>query len=79
MQNKCVEISNGAVLCPSSTESINDIWPIWQAHVETTDQNYESWTMSNNFTLLCLDQGGQGIIQPTLTEVAPGQHTLAIL
>jgi predicted neuraminidase len=44
-----------------------------QAHVETTDQNYTNWSMSNNFTLLCLAEGGQGIIQPTLTEVAPGE------
>lgn len=93
-----MQISNGAVLCPSSTESIHDIIPVWQvcaccdslccqsvisflklvrcglqAHVETTDQNYTNWSMSNNFTLLCLAEGGQGIIQPTLTEVAPGE------
>lgn len=74
VKNNCHKLSNGKVLCPSSTEAIFHVG-IWQSHFETTDDDFSFFEKSNdleffrgNGSHLC-----QGIIQPTFFEV-PGQN-----
>eukprot|EP01105_Mastigella_eilhardi_P017545 TRINITY_DN4031_c0_g1_i3.p1 TRINITY_DN4031_c0_g1~~TRINITY_DN4031_c0_g1_i3.p1 ORF type:complete len:275 (+),score=28.52 TRINITY_DN4031_c0_g1_i3:343-1167(+) len=77
IKNKCITLSSGRVLCPSSTEAVDyNLLAIWRAHMETTDQDWVSWETSNEITFshnsfhLC-----QGVIQPTLFEITehPGE------
>eukprot|EP01113_Clastostelium_recurvatum_P022649 TRINITY_DN2707_c1_g1_i7.p1 TRINITY_DN2707_c1_g1~~TRINITY_DN2707_c1_g1_i7.p1 ORF type:complete len:562 (-),score=92.90 TRINITY_DN2707_c1_g1_i7:81-1613(-) len=81
IKNKCIKLSNGAVLCPSSTEStVDTLIEFWQAHVETTNDNFTAWNTSNEIQFnyandrFCVYYG---TIQPTLTEIEPG-HVLSL-
>jgi len=66
------------VLCPSSTEAIiNNMIEYWQCNIETTDQNFQTWNMSNEIRFNYNYRNNQfcqyyGIIQPTLFEISPG-------
>ncbi|KAH3757565.1 BNR repeat-like domain [Pelomyxa schiedti] len=79
IKNKCITLSNGNVLCPSSTESghVDELIGIWQSHMETTDQDYQHWEKSNDIDVFHEHETWcQGPIQPTLFELeTPGKLT----
>jgi predicted neuraminidase len=73
IKNKCIRTSSGAVLCPASTEAVDNTTELWLSHIETTDQNYHNWTSSNNISFRVCTDFGAGVIQPSLFEVRPGK------
>lgn len=58
IRNKAVQLSNGNVLCPSSTESMDDIWSV---HMEIADATFSKWEKSYPEST-----EGFGVIQPTV-------------
>eukprot|EP00823_Brevimastigomonas_motovehiculus_P004512 TRINITY_DN298_c0_g1_i1.p1 TRINITY_DN298_c0_g1~~TRINITY_DN298_c0_g1_i1.p1 ORF type:complete len:365 (-),score=57.18 TRINITY_DN298_c0_g1_i1:136-1230(-) len=76
IKNKCIDVSNGDVLCPSSTEGILEIVPYYRSHIEITNRNFSVWSKSNDILFPECIFGG--VIQPTLFETQPG-HILALM
>eukprot|EP01086_Lenisia_limosa_P006020 TRINITY_DN2414_c0_g1_i2.p1 TRINITY_DN2414_c0_g1~~TRINITY_DN2414_c0_g1_i2.p1 ORF type:complete len:372 (-),score=50.69 TRINITY_DN2414_c0_g1_i2:29-1144(-) len=77
VKNNCIKMSNGAVLCPSSTESVADhVIGFWMSHFETTDDSFLHWNKSSSITFnfnSYTGKLGMGVIQPLVFEVEPGK------
>jgi len=83
VKNKCVRLSNGRVLCPSSTEStVNDVIEFWQAHIEITDDKFSSFTSSAHIKF-SVGPGTicpyYGLIQPTVIEHPSHNGSVVVL
>ena len=65
IKNKPIELANGELLCPSSTETPNT--DIWQVHMEITSDLGVTWKRTE-----ALNDGKEfGAIQPTLLRLGP--------
>lgn len=42
-------VVQNSVVCPSSTESNDGIHDFWECHVEITNNEFSTWSKSNNF------------------------------
>lgn len=69
IKNKPLQLKNGKILYPSSTESLDE--KSWQIHLETTD------AAGNNWQYIAIDGDSFGVIQPTLLQY--GGDTLQML
>lgn len=59
IKNKPVQLSNGNIICPSSTESLDS--KEWKVHIEITNEELSEWKKIELKT-----DSGVGVIQPTL-------------
>jgi len=80
VKNNCILMSNQQVICPSSNEAIVDgTIGIWTAHFEITDDKFSNWKRSNNVDFFHAPNSSdyicQGVIQPTVFEISPGNLT----
>lgn len=64
IKNKPIQLANGNIICPSSTESIDS--QTWSAHIEIIDEALTTWQKIN-----VESDSGVGVIQPTIL-VHPG-------
>jgi len=71
IKNKPIELANGDILCPSSTES--PITQLWQVHMEFTSNHGLTWKRSEALN----DGVALGAIQPSLLKL-PGTELLAV-
>jgi len=71
IKNKPIELANGDILCPSSTES--PITQLWQVHMEFTSDHGLTWKRSEALN----DGVALGAIQPSLLKL-PGTELLAV-
>ena len=58
IKNKPVQLSNGEILCPSSTEGMDKVWSV---HAEIADASFSQWRKS-----VPESSEGFGVIQPTV-------------
>lgn len=59
VRNKPIQLSDGDIICPSSTESLDE--KKWKVHMEITDSKLRKWEMVH------VDTGSHfGVIQPTV-------------
>ncbi|WP_305951712.1 exo-alpha-sialidase [Emticicia oligotrophica] len=65
IRNKSIQLKNGSVLHPSSTESIRG--DIWHSHMEISDANGKNWKKID------IDCGEYGVIQPTILNHKDGK------
>lgn len=63
IKNKPIQLANGDLLHPSSTESIDE--KIWHIHLEKCDKNGENWEK------ISLKNKTFGLIQPTILRYSP--------
>ena len=72
VKNKCIRLSDGAILAPSSTEE-----GAWNCFTDRSEDGCLTWTRSENVPIELSIPGGnrtelkRGIIQPTLWEDMP--------
>lgn len=71
VKNKPIELANGDILCPSSTESPTT--QLWQVHMEVTSDLGVTWKRSNALN----DGVAFGAIQPSLLKLS-GMELLAV-
>ncbi len=71
IKNKPIELANGDILCPSSTESPTT--NLWQVHMEVTSDHGLTWKRSDALN----DGVAFGAIQPSLLKLA-GMELLAV-
>ena len=65
IKNKPIELANGDILCPSSTES--PVTNLWQVHMELTSDQGLTWRKTEP-----LNDGKKfGAIQPSLLQLGP--------
>lgn len=69
IKNKPVQLNNGTILYPSSTESLDE--KSWQIHLESTDRKGDHWKY------IPIDSDGFGVIQPSILQY--GGDTLQML
>ena len=69
IRNKPMQLKNGTILYPSSTESTDE--KTWQIHLETSDGSGNQWQY------ISIDCGNFGVIQPSLLQY--GGDTLQML
>jgi len=72
IKNKPVQLANGDILCPSSSES-SDSGTNWRVHFERTSDNGRSWTKTEDLN----DGHALSAIQPSILQ-AGGNELLAI-
>ncbi len=65
IKDKPIQLANGNILCPSSTESLDGSWKI---HLEITDENLSSWKK-----IEIKSDSTVGIIQPTILKHSKGK------
>ncbi len=65
IKNKPVQLANGDILYPSSTESMND--KTWNIHVEKTNDDIKNWEK------IAINCDSFGVIQPTILQY-PGNR-----
>jgi alpha-L-fucosidase len=66
IKNKPIQLKNGKILCPSSTENITD--NKWEIHLEITNEELTSWEK------ISIDTSGTfGVIQPCILEHKKGK------
>lgn len=58
IKNKSIQLKNGDILHPSSTESVDS--KVWHTHVEISDANGENWQK------IPIECGEYGVIQPSV-------------
>lgn len=68
IKNKPLQLANGDILYPSSTESLDE--KIWQIHIEKSDAKGE------NFKKISIDCGNFGVIQPSILQYQNGSLQL---
>jgi len=68
VKNKCIRLSNGALLAPASTEHSN----LWKCFTDTSTDDGASWTRSEDIKNRVGLLKFVGAIQPSLWESAPG-------
>lgn len=68
IKNKPVQLANGDILHPTSTESVTG--NIWHVHLEKTDKN------GNNWQKIAIDNGEFGAIQPSILTYPDGRMQL---
>ncbi|QHT72060.1 exo-alpha-sialidase [Rhodocytophaga rosea] len=69
VKNKPIVLSNGTWLAPASDEKNK----VWNAFVDRSEDGGKTWKQSDFLTLDRNIIKGEGIIQPTLWESAPGK------
>lgn len=69
VKNKAIVLSNGDWLAPGSLETQTE----WSAFCDISRDDGKTWTKSNKIPLSRIENGGKGVIQPTLWESAPGK------
>jgi predicted neuraminidase len=69
VRNKPIVLSNGTWVAPSSDEKKE----VWNAFVDRSEDNGKTWTRSEFLKLNRDVVPGEGVIQPTLWESAPGK------
>ncbi|MCL2512395.1 MAG: exo-alpha-sialidase [Oscillospiraceae bacterium] len=73
VKNKCIRLSNGALLAPASTEQRFQ----WRAFIDISYDDGATWQKQKNITRPRITDGIVGMIQPTLWESPPGSvHAL---
>lgn len=65
IKNKPIQIADGSILYPSSTESIDE--KTWKVHIEKSDFNGKNWRRIN------IDSDTFGVIQPSILYYANGK------
>ncbi|KQB98930.1 exo-alpha-sialidase [Pedobacter sp. Hv1] len=68
IKNKPLQLKNGDILYPSSTESLDE--KTWHIHLEKSDRNGENW---KKITINC---GTFGVIQPSILQYPDGRLQL---
>ncbi|WP_231426033.1 exo-alpha-sialidase [Pedobacter sp. Leaf250] len=68
IKNKPVQLPNGTILYPSSTESLDE--KIWNIHLEKSDSHGKKWTKIN------IDCDTFGVIQPSILTYPNGKLQL---
>lgn len=68
IKNKPIQLKNGAILYPSSTESLDE--KTWHIHLEKSDQN------GGNLKKIAIDCGNFGVIQPSILQYPDGRLQL---
>lgn len=68
IKNKPIQLANGDILYPSSTESVDE--KVWQVHLEKSDAN------GDNFTKININCGDFGVIQPSILTYKNGSLQL---
>jgi alpha-L-fucosidase len=58
IKNKSIQLKNGDILHPSSTESVDS--KVWHTHIEMSDSNGENWRK------IPIECGEYGVIQPSV-------------
>ncbi|WP_333819709.1 sialidase family protein [Ohtaekwangia sp.] len=69
VRNKVLALSNGTWLAPAS----NELKGVWNAFVDRSEDEGKTWQATPYLTLNRDSVPGEGIIQPTLWESAPGK------
>lgn len=69
VKNKLIVLSDGTWLAPASDEKKG----VWNAFVDRSHDQGKTWTASLFLTIVRDSIPGEGIIQPTLWESAPGK------
>lgn len=67
VKNKCIKLTDGAVLAPASTELGG-----WNAFVDRSEDGCKTWTRSENVRIDRTENENAGIIQPTLWQDGEG-------
>ncbi|MFN4144369.1 MAG: exo-alpha-sialidase [Runella sp.] len=65
IKNKPIQLPNGDILYPTSTESLDE--RVWHVHLEKSDKNGQNWQK------ITLDNGNFGAIQPSILRYANGK------
>ncbi|MBA4852209.1 exo-alpha-sialidase [Emticicia sp. BO119] len=68
IKNKPVQLTNGDILYPTSTESVKG--NIWHIHLEKSDKNAKNWEM------IPIENDTFGVIQPSILQYADGRMQL---
>lgn len=68
IKNKPVQLANGDILYPTSTESIKG--GIWHVHLEKSDKNGKNWQK------IPIENDTFGVIQPSILQYADGRMQL---
>jgi predicted neuraminidase len=70
VKNKPVQLADGTILCPSSTEVRNGEQEVWRAHIEMTRDGGNSWEVSGPI------DGDFNAIQPSILTYKDGRMQL---
>lgn len=68
IKNKSVQLANGDILHPTSTESVDA--KVWHIHLEKTDKNGKNWQKID------INNGEFGVIQPSILTYPDGKLQL---
>lgn len=68
IKNKPLQLNNGDILYPSSTESVDE--KTWNIHLEKSDQNGKNWKK------IAINCGDFGVIQPSILQYPDGRLQL---
>lgn len=68
IKNKPIQLANGDILYPSSTESLDE--KVWQIHLEKSNGE------GKNFKKINIDRGDFGVIQPSILQHKDGRLQL---
>jgi predicted neuraminidase len=68
VKNKAIILSDGAWLAPASTEAER-----WECFADRSEDHGKTWARSANFVIDPAKVRGEGAIQPTFWESAPGK------